>query len=148
MEAAPDWVRALPPINAALNATCAILLLSGYRFIRQRRVEAHRGCMVAAFICSLLFLTGYLTLHYHIGTTRFGHEGTAVRVLFMTILLTHTVLAVVTAPMVLWTLARALRGQFERHAALARWTLPIWLYVSVTGIVIYVMLYHVPGAVG
>ena len=104
--------------------------------------------MLGAFVSSLFFLTGYLTLHYHIGTTRFGHEGTSVRTLFMTILLTHTVLAVATAPMVLWTLARALRGRFTQHAALARWTLPIWLYVSVTGIVIYVMLYHVPGAAG
>jgi uncharacterized membrane protein YozB (DUF420 family) len=148
METAPDWVRALPIINAGLNATCAVLLLCGYRFIRKRHIEAHRACMVAAFFCSLLFLTSYLTLHYHIGTTRFGHEGTAIRALFMTILLTHTVLAVTTAPMVLWTLARALRGQFTAHAALARWTLPIWLYVSVTGIIIYVMLYHLPGAAG
>ncbi|HJO03212.1 MAG TPA: DUF420 domain-containing protein [Acidobacteriota bacterium] len=148
METAPDWVRALPLINAGLNGTCAVLLLSGYRLVRRRQIVAHRACMLGAFVSSLFFLTGYLTLHYHIGTTRFGHEGTSVRTLFMTILLTHTVLAVATAPMVLWTLARALRGRFTQHAALARWTLPIWLYVSVTGIVIYVMLYHVPGAAG
>ena len=144
MDTAPDWVRSLPLINAGLNGTCAVLLLSGYRFIRRRRIGAHRACMLGAFVSSLFFLTGYLTLHYHIGTTRFGHDGTAVRALFMTILLTHTVLAVTTAPMVLWTLARALRGRFAQHAALARWTLPIWLYVSLTGIIIYVMLYHVP----
>ncbi len=148
MDTAPDWVRSLPLINAGLNATCAVLLLSGYRFIRRRRIGAHRACMLGAFVSSLFFLTGYLTLHYHIGITRFGHEGTTVRALFMTILLTHTVLAVATAPMVLWTLALALRGRFAQHAALARWTLPIWFYVSVTGIVVYVMLYHVPGAAG
>ena len=148
METTPDWVRSLPLINAGLNATCVVLLLSGYRFILQHRIAAHRACMLGAFVSSSVFLTSYLTLHYYIGVTRFGHEGTMIRTLFMTILLTHTVLAVATAPMVLWTLGRAIRGRFAKHAALARWTLPIWLYVSLTGIIVYIMLYHVPGAGG
>ncbi len=148
METAPEWVQALPGINAGLNATSAVLLLNGYRFIRARRIAPHRACMLGACASTLLFLTLYLTLHYHIGTTRFGHEGTVVRTVYMTILLSHTALAIMAAPMVVWTLTRALRGRFEQHAALARWTFPIWLYVSVTGLIVYMMLYQVPGAAG
>ncbi len=148
METAPEWVRALPGINAGLNATSALLLLNGYRFIRARRIAPHRACMLGACTSTALFLVLYLTLHYHIGTTRFGHEGSIVRTVYMTILVSHTVLAIIAAPMVIWTLTRALRERFTQHAALARWTFPIWFYVSVTGLIVYVMLYHAPGAAG
>lgn len=148
MEVVPDWVHALPSLNAGLNATSAVLLVIGHQFIRRRRIAAHRGCMIAALSVSVLFLISYLTLHYHIGATRFGHEGEPVRWLYMGVLLSHTVLAVVVAPMVLVTVTRALRGHFVAHARLARWTFPIWLYVAVTGVVVYAMLYHVPGAEG
>ena len=101
--------------------------------------------MVGAFSTTLVFLVSYLTLHYHIGATPFGNSGW-VRGLYLTILTSHTILAIITAPMATTTIVFALRGRFDRHAPLARWTLPIWLYVSVTGVVIYVMLYHLPGA--
>lgn len=145
MHDAPGWVTMLPSVNALLNTTSAVLLVSGYRFIRRRNIDAHKRCMLGAFAATLLFLASYLTLHYHIGTTYFGHSGW-VRGLYLTILLSHTILAMINAPMAVVTLVFALRGRFERHAPLARWTLPIWLYVSITGVVIYVMLYHLPGA--
>ncbi len=148
MRELPVWLAVLPTVNAMLNATSAAFLLTGYRFIRQRRIEAHRACMLAAFTAATLFLVGYLTLHWQVGATPFGHEGTWVRSAYMLILTSHTVLAIVAAPMVLLTLARALRGRFQAHARLARRTLPIWLYVSITGVLVYVMLYHVPGAAG
>lgn len=148
MEPVPEWVRALPTVNACLNATSAVLLVIGYRFIRRRRIPAHKACMIGALAVSVLFLISYLTLHYHVGATRFGHEGEAVRWLYMGVLLSHTVLAAAVAPMAVVTVTLAARGRFLRHAALARWTLPIWLYVAVTGVVVYVMLYHVPGAAG
>lgn len=147
MDSAPAWVSSLPTINALLNSTSAVLLVLGYRFIRRREINAHRRCMIGAFTATTLFLVGYLTLHYHIGTTRFGHTG-LVRATYLTILTSHTILAMACAPMALITLILGLRGRFQRHAPLARWTLPIWLYVSVTGVIIYVMLYHVPGATG
>ena len=145
MQDAPSWVSQLPTLNAFLNTISAVLLVTGYRFIRQRRITAHRACMIGAFSTTLLFLVSYLTLHYHIGATPFGHSGW-VRGLYLTILASHTILAMINAPMAATTVVFALRGRFERHAPLARWTLPIWLYVSVTGVVIYVMLYHLPGA--
>ena len=132
----------LPSLNAALNSLCAALLLTGLAFIRSRRVEAHRRCMVAALVTSCLFLTSYLVYHARVGSTPFTGQGW-IRPLYFSILLSHTVLALAIVPLVLMTLRRALKADFPRHRRLARWTLPLWLYVSVTGVVIYVLLYHV-----
>ena len=131
----------LPAVNAALNATSAILLSSGYGFIRRGQVGAHKVCMIAAFATSILFLASYLIYHYNVGSVRFAGEGW-VRPLYFTILTTHTILAMVIVPLVLITLWRAWKADFARHARIARWTLPIWLYVSLTGVVIYFMLYQ------
>jgi putative membrane protein len=134
-------LTSLPALNAVLNGTSALLLALGYLAIRSRRVHLHRACMVAAFTTSVLFLVSYLTYHYQVGTTRFPGTG-SVRTLYLTILGTHTVLAAIIPPLAIATLVLAVRGRFTRHARLARWTLPTWLYVSVTGVVIYVMLYQ------
>lgn len=134
-------LSAFPTLNAALNATSAALLLVGYSFIRRRKVTAHKACMVAAFLVSMLFLTCYLYYHYHHGATTFPGTGW-VRVLYFSILIPHTILAAAIVPLALVTLYRAWREQFERHRRIARWTLPLWLFVSVTGVVIYWMLYH------
>lgn len=131
----------LPSINAVLNATSAVLLASGYGFIRRRQVRAHKVCMVAAFTTSILFLVSYLVYHYNVGSVRFQGEGW-VRPVYFTILLTHTILATVIVPLALVTLFRAWKADFVRHARIAKWTLPLWLYVSLTGVVIYVMLYQ------
>jgi uncharacterized membrane protein YozB (DUF420 family) len=131
----------LPTLNAALNGVCAALLLTGFRFVRARRITAHRRCMWAALVTSCLFLTSYLTYHAQVGSTRFAGQGW-IRPIYFAILLSHTVLAAAIVPMALLTLRRALRDEFDRHRRLARWTLPLWLYVSVTGVVIYVLLYH------
>ena len=132
----------LPAVNAALNSTSAVLLVLGYLFIRRQRKAAHRNCMVAACATSVAFLACYLVYHYHVGHTRFVNPGWF-RPFYLTILLTHLVLAVAIVPLVLGTLWLALRGQFERHRQIARWTWPVWIYVSVTGVVIYALLYHV-----
>lgn len=131
----------LPTLNAILNSISAILLTIGYVFIKQKNREAHRRCMIAAVTTSTLFLIFYLIYHYKVGSVGFQGQG-AIRPVYFTILLTHTVLAAVIVPLVLVTFARALKGNFERHRRIARWTLPIWLYVSVTGVVVYLMLYH------
>ena len=134
-------LAALPGINACLNASAAVLLAVGWLLIRQRRVAAHRACMLAALACSTLFLVSYLYYHAHVGSVRFQGVG-AIRSVYFTILLTHTVLAAsvpVLAILVLW---RALRSQFQAHKRLARVALPIWLYVSVTGVAVYWMLYR------
>src|SRR5262245_36726036 len=131
----------LPALNACLNATSAVFLLLGYWQIRQKKIAAHRFFMSAAFLTSVLFLASYLYYHYHHGSTKFQGQG-AVRLVYFAILLTHTVLAAVIVPMILLTLRRALKGEFARHRPLARWTLPLWLYVSVTGVVVYLMLYQ------
>jgi len=131
----------LPRLNAFLNGTSALFLLAGFACIRQRKIAAHRACMVAALVCSGLFLISYLTYHAQAGTTRFTAQGW-VRTLYFSILTTHTFLAVVIVPLVLLTLRRALRAEFPRHARIARWTLPLWLYVSVTGVAIYLLLYE------
>ena len=136
-------LAALPTVNAVLNATSAVLLSLGYVAIRRRAVRLHRGCMLGAFVASTLFLVSYVTYHVQAGTTRFPGEGW-VRPVYFSILGTHTLLAACISPLALTTLGLALRGRFERHARLARWTLPTWLYVSVTGVVIYVLLYHPP----
>ena len=135
----------LPRLNASLNALSAVWLLAGFVFIRRGRVAAHRTCMIAALVTSVLFLTSYLIYHAQAGTTRFQTEGW-VRQVYLLILGTHTVLAVAVVPLVLITLRRALRRRFDLHRRLARVTWPIWIYVSVTGVVIYWMLYHVDPA--
>jgi uncharacterized membrane protein YozB (DUF420 family) len=136
-----DPYTVLPHLNAALNASSFVLLSSGYYFIRRGRVAAHRYCQLSALAASILFLISYVIYHLHHGATRFTGQGIA-RPIYFTILTTHTVLAVTIVPFVIVTLLRALRGDFLRHKALARWTLPMWLYVSVTGVLVYLMLYH------
>lgn len=134
-------LSSLPAVNATLNATSAVLLLSGYFFIRQRRITAHKACMVSALGVSALFLLSYLYYHYHHGSTPFPGQGWP-RGLYFTILVSHIILAAAILPLALVTVTRAWRTQFDRHVRIARWTLPIWLYVSVTGVAIYWMLYQ------
>jgi putative membrane protein len=132
---------ALPAINATLNGVATVFLLAGWRFIRRRDMGRHRVCMWSALAASALFLTSYLVYHANVGSVPFTRHG-AVRVVYFAILITHIVLAAAILPLALITLSRALSRKFDRHRAIARWTLPIWLYVSVTGVVIYVMLYQ------
>ena len=131
----------LPTLNAFLNALSAILLASGYYFIRQRRIAAHKRCMVAAVVTSCLFLASYLTYHIQIGSKPFVGQG-PIRTAYFSILISHTTLAAAIVPLVILTLRRAWKGNFERHARIARRTLPLWLYVSVTGVAVYWMLYR------
>jgi uncharacterized membrane protein YozB (DUF420 family) len=138
----PEYVPFLPHLNAVLNTTSALLLMAGFRFIRLGRIQSHRNCQIMAVITSTLFLISYLTYHYYHGATRFAGQGLA-RPLYFTILISHTILAVVIVPLIVVTLYRAARGDFDRHRRIARWTLPLWLYVSVTGVVVYLMLYHI-----
>ena len=138
-------VRDLPTLNAALNATSAVLLVLGYRFIRRREIHAHRACMLAAFAVSVIFLVSYVVYHAQVGSVHFPGTG-AVRGMYFGILITHTILAALVPPLAIVTLYRALRENFQLHRRLARWTFPVWLYVSVTGVVVYVMLYQVYGA--
>jgi putative membrane protein len=137
----PDYISYLPHLNAFLNATSAILLVVGYRFIRKLRVDAHRRCQVSAVITSTLFLISYLTYHYYHGDTRFLGQG-LVRPFYFVVLISHVILAIVIVPLVLITVYRAARGDFIRHKKIARWTFPLWLYVSVTGVIVYLMLYQ------
>jgi uncharacterized membrane protein YozB (DUF420 family) len=134
-------VASLPALNATLNATATVLLVLGYGFVRRRHITAHRACMVSALIVSTLFLTSYLVYHYHAGSRPFTGTG-PIRIVYFFVLITHIVLAAVNLPMVIVTAVRAARGQYERHRAIARWTFPVWLYVSVTGVVVYWMLYR------
>jgi uncharacterized membrane protein YozB (DUF420 family) len=134
-------VRDLPTLNALLNAAAALLLLAGWWFIRRKRREAHRRAMLGAVATSALFLASYLVYHYEVGSVRFQGQGT-VRAVYFAVLVSHTVLAVAIVPLVLLTLARALRGRFDAHRALARYTLPAWIWVSVSGVVVYWMLYR------
>ena len=134
------YVSVLPTLNAILNATSAVLLSLGYYFIRKKAVSAHKCCMLGAFATSTLFLVSYLTYHYHVGSVRFRGDGW-IRSVYFTILVSHTVLAAAIVPLVLTTLQRAWRARFDKHRRIARLTLPLWLYVSVTGVVIYWMLY-------
>jgi uncharacterized membrane protein YozB (DUF420 family) len=134
-------VHDLPAVNATLNATSAVLLGTGYTLIRRGRRETHRRVMLAAFTVSILFLISYLIYHSQVGSVRYPHTG-ALRILYRTILFTHTALAATVPVLAIVTLRRAGKGQFVRHRRLAHWTLPIWLYVSVTGVVVYVMLYQ------
>ncbi len=131
----------LPTINATLNATAAVLLIWGYTLIRRKQVQTHRKVMTTAFITSCLFLICYLIYHAQVGSVHFPKTG-FIRTVYFTILITHTTLAAAVPVLAVITLRRARAGNFARHRAIARWTLPIWLYVSVTGVVVYVMLYH------
>ena len=131
----------LPTLNAVLNATSAGLLALGYVLIRRGRREAHQKVMQAALACSALFLVSYLTYHAQVGSVRFQGQG-PIRTVYFTILISHTILAVVIVPLVLVTFWRARQGRFDRHRAIARVTLPLWAYVSVTGVVVYWMLYR------
>lgn len=137
-----EYISYLPHLNACLNGTSALLLISGYSFIRAGNVAAHRTCQVSALVVSLLFLASYLTYHYHHGATRFQGTGLA-RPIYFTILTSHTILAIVIVPLVALTFYRALRRDFERHRRIARFTLPLWLYVSITGVIVYLMLYQI-----
>ena len=137
-----EFIGYLPHLNACLNGTSAILLFSGWRFIKAHNVVAHRACQISALIVSLLFLTSYLTYHYYHGTTRFQGTGLA-RPLYFTILTSHTILAVVIVPLVALTFYRAFRADFVRHRRIARITLPLWFYVSITGVIVYLMLYQI-----
>ncbi len=131
----------LPAVDATLNAASAILLMLGFFFIRRKNVQAHKACMLSAFTTSTVFLICYLVYHFHHGVTRFRGQG-AIRSFYFALLGSHTMLAAVIVPLVLTTLYRAWRKRFDRHKRIARWTLPLWLYVSVTGVVVYWMLYH------
>jgi uncharacterized membrane protein YozB (DUF420 family) len=137
----PDTLAILPAVNAALNATAAILLAVGYVFIKRGRIPQHRACMISAFVVSTLFLVSYLTYHAHVGSKRFPGTGT-IRTVYLSILLTHTVLAALVPFLAIITLWRALASRFDRHVRIARWTLPIWIYVSITGVIVYLMLYQ------
>lgn len=132
----------LPAINACLNSLSAILLAVGYRFIRRKNILAHRNCMIGAFLVSTIFLISYVVYHFNAGRTVFK-DPAWFRPIYLTILLTHTVLAVAIVPMVLITLSRALKQRFDRHRRIARWTWPLWMYVSVTGVIIYLLLYQI-----
>ena len=131
----------LPLVNAVLNASSALCLLAGYYFIRRKQVAAHRTCMIAAVTCSALFLTSYIVYHVSVGSVRFAGEGGA-RVVYFAILTSHTLLAAAVPPLAIITLLRGLKRRFKSHRKIARWTLPIWLYVSVTGVIVYIMLYR------
>jgi uncharacterized membrane protein YozB (DUF420 family) len=131
----------LPALNATLNATSAVLLMTGYVFIRRGHVRRHRAAMISACVVSTLFLTSYVIYHANVGSKPFTGRG-PIRAVYFMILLSHVVLAAAVPPLALITLSRGLRARFERHVAIARWTLPIWMYVSVTGVIVYLMLYR------
>jgi uncharacterized membrane protein YozB (DUF420 family) len=131
----------LATLNAGLNATAAVLIGTGFYFIKRKNIKAHKTCMIAAMIVSAVFLTSYLIYHYNVGSVRFAKQGW-IRNVYFPLLLTHTVLAAVVLPMVLRTAFLAVKGRFRNHIGIARWTFPIWMYVSVTGVIVYLMLYH------
>jgi len=133
-------IQDLPAVNATLNALSAVFLSAGYLFIRSRRQLAHQRCMLAALATSTVFLASYVVYHANVGSRPFGGQG-PVRLVYYTILVTHVVLAALVVPLALVTASRGLRQRLDAHVRIARWTLPIWLYVSVTGVVIYLMLY-------
>jgi uncharacterized membrane protein YozB (DUF420 family) len=137
----PANYAVFPVINATLNGTSAVLLVIGRNFIKRGRMAAHRAVMLTALVTSTLFLISYLYYHAHVGSVRFQGQGWS-RPVYFSILISHTILAAAIVPLVIITLSRALRERFDRHRAIARWTFPLWLYVSVTGVVIYFMLYR------
>ena len=134
-------VYTLPAVDATLNATCAILLVWGYTLMRRGRIDLHRRVMTTAFGVSIVFLVCYLTYHAQVGSVRYQKTG-AIRIVYYTILLTHTILAATVPVLASITLYRGWKGKFLRHKAIARWAFPIWLYVSVTGVIVYLMLYQ------
>ena len=134
-------VQDLPALNASLNALATVFLVTGWVLIRQKKRDAHRACMLAAIAVSTAFLTSYLIYHFNVGSVPFQKQG-PIRTVYLTILLTHIVLAVVIVPLIFMSLSRALTSRFDRHRRIARWTLPLWLYVSVTGVIVYLMLYQ------
>jgi uncharacterized membrane protein YozB (DUF420 family) len=134
-------VHDLPAVNASLNALSGILLIAGYVMIRARRIAQHRACMIAAFAASSLFLVFYVIYHAQVGSVPFMRQG-FVRRLYYTILITHVTLAATVPPLAIITLSRGLKAQYAKHRRIARWTLPIWMYVSVTGVLVYVLLYQ------
>lgn len=136
----PD-VTWLPHLNAMLNAASGMLLTAGYLSIRAGHIGRHRACMLGAVAVSVIFLVSYVIYHLQVGSVPFTREG-SIRTVYFTVLITHAVLAVVIVPLVVITVMRALRDQFDRHVAIARWTLPIWIYVSISGVVVYWMLYQ------
>src|SRR6478672_8957336 len=138
----PGFIPYLPHLNACLNGTSAILLFAGFSFIRSGKVAAHRACQISALVVSTLFLVSYLTYHYYHGTTRFQGSG-LVRPIYFTILTSHTILAIVIVPLIAITFVRAFRLDFVRHRKIARITLPLWFYVSITGVIVYLMLYQI-----
>jgi putative membrane protein len=133
--------HALAPLNSILNSLAAMLLFAGFYCIRRRRIHAHRACMIAACAVSTAFLISYCIYHYEVGDVHFQGHG-LIRPVYFTILISHIGLALVIVPLVLITLTRALRGDFQRHRRIARWTWPIWIYVSITGVVVYLMCYQ------
>jgi protein SCO1/2/putative membrane protein len=137
----PEQYAIFPIINATLNGTSGVLLFIGRSFIKRGRMAAHRAVMITAVVTSSLFLISYLYYHYHVGSVRFQGQGWS-RPVYFTILISHTILAATIVPLVIITLSRGLRAKFDKHRAIARWTYPLWMYVSVTGVVIYFMLYH------
>ena len=134
-------VSDLPALNAGLNFTAALLIGAGYYFVRRREIQAHKTCMIGALVVSTLFLTSYLIYHYNVGSVAFRQQGW-IRPVYFFILTTHVVLAATILPLVLRTAQLAFRGRFEKHVRIARWTFPIWMYVSITGVVVYLMLYR------
>ena len=141
----PPQYAMFPAINATLNGTSAVLLLTGRWFIAQKKIAAHRASMITALVTSSAFLACYLYYHAHVGSVHF--PGTGIwRTVYFAILISHTILAATVVPLILITLSRALKNRFPQHRAIARWTFPIWLYVSITGVIVYVMLYQIFGA--
>jgi putative membrane protein len=136
-----------PALNATLNGTSAVLITTGRILIARKQVRLHRACMLAAVATSSVFLASYLYYHAHVGSVHFPGQGW-VRPLYFTILISHTILAATVVPLVLLTLNYAVRERFDKHRRIARWTFPVWLYVSVTGVVVYIMLYQIYGAHG
>ena len=141
MTQVPPQYAIYPVINATLNGTSAVLLLAGRWQIKRGRMAAHRAFMLTAVCTSTLFLASYLYYHWHVGSVHFQGQGWS-RPVYFTILISHTILAATIVPLVIITLSRALRERFDRHRAIARWTFPLWLYVSCTGVIVYFMLYH------
>jgi uncharacterized membrane protein YozB (DUF420 family) len=134
-------IHVLPSVNATLNATAAVLLVTGYTLIRQRRIQAHKRVMLTAFGVSIAFLICYVVYHAQVGSVPYQKTG-FLRTIYFSILITHTSLAATVPVLAIITLRRALRGDFKQHRKIARWTFPIWLYVSVTGVIVYLMLYR------
>jgi uncharacterized membrane protein YozB (DUF420 family) len=134
-------IHTLPAVNATLNGTAAVLLVTGYTLIRRKQIQAHKRVMLTAFAVSIAFLICYVIYHAQVGSVHYPKTG-LIRVVYYTILITHTSLAVTVPVLAIITLRRGLRGDFVRHKRIARWTFPIWLYVSVTGVIVYLMLYQ------